>query len=310
MLGMKRQHTANSMVEYTLPVAIVVVVLIVALASSGINLKTALVGLFQGSTSSQEQDTLKLQKWGQNPYTQMVEIQLEDGTIVRLDKYPKDLGKLVETEGTNGTTEILLENLRTVAQQLLEQGKITQQQYNEFETLANQGHRIADIEQTLELSASRSGSDIQSFMKTSLEFGGSTYTNPYDLAVTIDTNDLPSLKNDDLFNFLSRKGFAVSPNEAGAGPEIVSFLETYRSLDRNGALTDPALEKVVMSLTEQIRLIADHTTNNLDILINNHGDLGQLNTAVASSTSHSYSANICSSGGGRDSGIHCPQGKS
>ncbi|HEY9685953.1 MAG TPA: hypothetical protein V6C52_03160 [Coleofasciculaceae cyanobacterium] len=66
-----------------------------------------------------------------------------DGATVTLSDYPANMQESIQTVGANGTTKSLALALSEMAQQLLDQGKITQDQFAILKNLSNSGHTLA-----------------------------------------------------------------------------------------------------------------------------------------------------------------------
>lgn len=84
--------------------------------------------------------------------------------------------KTVETLGVNGATEQLSNTLIDMANQLLAEGQIEQSSYNEIIALANQGHRLADIESAIVSAAKSAGNKGGAgFDNAMVELDGQSY---------------------------------------------------------------------------------------------------------------------------------------
>jgi hypothetical protein len=214
----------QSLNEYGIAFALIVVVAIAGLVTLGNRSNQMLTQSNQvlfdnpGGGSGSARQMAGLLGGRPAPGLTQVQLRMADGTLLTLDNYPANLSKSIETVGGNGTTQLLLANLRSLAKQLVDQGKISQDEYNRMEALANQGHRLASIQKLLE-NAARSAPDLNAFQNTSLVFEGKIYDHPYDLAGLIDVNNESEWKNPELVNYLNSKGFTVSPklNETGVG---------------------------------------------------------------------------------------------
>lgn len=75
---------------------------------------------------------------------------LGDGTVLSLDHYPTNLAESIQTASAEGTTTKLALSLKDIGLQLVNAGKISQSEYNDFERLANQGHQLASFQRALE----------------------------------------------------------------------------------------------------------------------------------------------------------------
>lgn len=160
----------------------------------------------------------------QQPFT----VTLSDGTQLQLSTYPSDLKQAVSTVGANGTTQMLLDTLKSVISQLQADGKIDQNQASLLSNVANQGHQMADLEAVIENQVS-SCSTISCYNSSTVSFQGQTY-NPQDLV------------------------YKVAWSGAGIpeGDMTQSLRTQLTQAEAAGALNDPVAKQLVETLVNQI----------------------------------------------------------
>lgn len=234
-------------------------------------------------------------------------ITLADGATVTLENYPSNLKNSIETVGTNGTTDLLVGNLKTFAQKLRDQGKISEDQFNKMSALANQGHRIARVEKSLEIAARNAKGSGAVFLSSPIDVDGVEYKEPALLIQRINLDDVPERDMPELVNYIQSKGFEIPSTEKSVGADLAQFYQLYKDLDESGALSDPATNKVVTTLASQIQLIADQSSNTIVGLLNTGKDPAEVSLHVANLVTHQNSKGICSTGGTQDTGVHCPK---
>jgi hypothetical protein len=87
--------------------------------------------------------------------------------------------QMVQTAGVNGATDELANSLVNQAEKLLAEGQIDEAAYNNIIALANQGHRLADIESAIMSAAKAAGNGGGSgYDRSSAQFDGKTYSGP------------------------------------------------------------------------------------------------------------------------------------
>jgi polyhydroxyalkanoate synthesis regulator phasin len=195
--------------------------------------------------------------------------------------------KLIQTLGANGTTTVLSDTLESYAKELLAAGEITQEQANLFNQLANQGHRMAAIEKALE---------------NAIETGAEK--------VTFDG------KTDYVFEFSQvigwKGGAGIQPNllepllVSEQSPEMKVFTDQYRALLNSGALDNPAIRERTHQLAIDIANLSENLEASMIDYEKGSASKGNLRDIMASKLTNEKSAVICGTGGGVDSGTHCP----
>jgi hypothetical protein len=323
MLKHKGYSTGNSLVEWGLPVLIVGLVLL-GFSSTMIPAFRGFLGSGLSSSPVKPTDTeLQIRTFGKNPYLQPVTLKLASGKTLVLDSYPLNTGKMLEVAGTNGTTGELLATMRSLARQLLEQGEITQAEYNQMEALANAGHQMAEMERFIEDAIASANGDNRQFFEKPVQFNGREYQSTYHLSYQIawvtpaampgyDPNQVEELKRALRADGTKTSDLFEDSSSSVPGASLQTFYQQYVSLNQKGVLRDPTVKRVVKDLTERIGMLASSMENNLSgIAIRQNAGanvpLSQFNQMMISDFSHIHSAGICNAGGGHDSGVQCPK---
>lgn len=290
-------NRGQALAEYGLAGGCVLVVSIVALNQIGSFLNTSFSGLMSnkagaykvagaatGSESTTSAETNIIVKPSITPQS------ILDTNSTPMS--PTTLINSVVTTGANGTTNILADRLGTEASLLLAEGKIDQNQYNTLFALANQGHKLAQIEGLIQQLTQSSTNSTQLNSQTVLLDGKS---------VTVaDLNALIGYKD----NYW---GITANPLNSNipTGPELHSFISLYQSALSNGSLSDPATRQVVAQLSEDIATINEGVTEGLDTIYRNGASPSQISANIADRVTDMKSSQICNSGGGVDFGVQC-----
>jgi hypothetical protein len=205
---------------------------------------------------------------------------------------PKDLPGYIQTAGANGTTELFANQIRNAAKQLLADGKITQEQANNYYELANQGSRIATMEKLIE--------DGVAHGTKTVTFEGKTYT-PFELSRKLGWPDEPA-------NYYGTS-IQTAEDALNRAPEsrsetMQSFLDSYVKLKNSGAMGDPNIKNLVSALSAKISYLSEIIESNVS---DQHWGNTQtsLKSYMASQTSYWHSSQICNVGGGKNTGVRC-----
>lgn len=205
---------------------------------------------------------------------------------------PKDLPGYIQVAGANGTTELFADQIRSVADQLLASGKITQEQANKYYDLANQGNRIASMEKLIE--------DAMAHGTKTVTFEGKTYT-PFELSRKVGWPDEPA-------NYYSTPvktaEDALNRSPGSRSETMQSFLSSYEQLKNSGAMNDPNIKNLVSALSAKISYLSEIIESNVS---DQHwGDTKtSLKSYMASQTSYWNSSQICGIGGGKTAHVRC-----
>lgn len=208
-----------------------------------------------------------------------------------------DLETRLQTIGANGTTLMLAQQIATVAQRLKDEGKISETQYAELMALANQGHKMAAIQEKLAVAVDMAGGDFQKFSEVKFMVDGKEYTAPdlYNLIGFMGPTPQSAELKDPLLN-----------GDTGE-PDSNQLLTLYKAALASGALNDPEAKSTVDSAATQILQIGEGVENRLSEFY--HGNSLQnnddLNLAASRSATDMESAKICKAGDYVDDGVTC-----
>jgi len=203
------------------------------------------------------------------------------------------ISNIIQTAGANGATDSLASSMEALAKQLLASGKISQDQANLIQQLAQAGHDMAGAEAALQ-SAVKSGSGT-------VTHNGQTYA---------------------VADFQAQFGFdngvginaASSMSSSSAMAQLQPFMNLYDKVQASGALSDPTTASVVTNISKQIASLSDlakwnTTTSELDLSYAYVTAMGQVGVTDAptsiSDATHGGSTVICGAGAGTDSGTSC-----
>jgi Flp pilus assembly pilin Flp len=315
----------TSILEYALPCTLVALVVVTAIGIMGITLKETLPQMLHGTNGIDAQEnTLELYPQGSVPYTETIQFSLADGTKIQLKNYPTNMKALVDVLGPSGTTEILADALAEMAHQLQQKGKIPPDQANKLENLANSGHRWANDVSFFENAANDSKSNLSMFKaKTISQFQQFQEKQlPLEQINPVGARAF-GLKDSVQQPFYDANGLFVRDasghivfdsnnySKAYYMPQYAQFVNAYGKAAQTGVLKDPVINHIVMDLSQNITNIGNKSlaaVTELHVNEYNKNNPSQLKQAVSKEI-HEESGNICSVGGGKDFGIHCPSSK-
>lgn len=218
---------------------------------------------------------------------------LKDGTIINLNQYPQDLKKAVEVNGSNGATNEVLAQLDSLIEQLEKSPDTNKTELASLKDLANQGHRLATIENLIETSYKNAGS-LENLQATEVTFEGKQY------------------KIDDLSSMLGWQSSELTPESISdrlstqnAGPELKQFIDLYFKAEGSGALNDPAVKKVVTNMSDNIAFLTEITESTAWTTSNVEFDAAAMDQYAASAATNLNSGGICQAGNNTDTGVQC-----
>lgn len=303
----------NTMAEYALIGTLLAGVCIAALMQLGGNLNTNIDG-FQSSLAYKPYGGTPVPGGAPAPGSNPA-----GGPSSPTSGVPGNLGDLLNkstfqgvqeaimVSGANGATDQLASTMKAYVEQLLAEGKLTDDQASILTRLANEGHALAGAEKLLE-DATLNGS-------STVNYNGQTYS------VTDFT---------EMFGVDPGKGIAATAkNMSAADAKALSapFVDLYTQAKASGALSDPAVASVIDSLSGQIYVMSDQAKWNAKGVANgsipkenyfqdmSYGyvtameqtGVSNLPPGAISSATHGNSSQICSTGAGSDSGTNCAQ---
>ena len=302
----KQFANGNAIVEYIMPVSIILVLSIGAITAIG----AALDGQFNALKGDMKNKVSSAQQQNQLHQLQASAFQAaaassnksggSNGSSSGAGSYSTaglsaaDISKVIQTAGANGGTETLATALTKYIDQLKAAGNLTPDQINTLTQLANAGHDMANAEKALK--------DAVDGGQSSVTYNGKSYS----------VADFTAQ-----FGFIGSIGInaANTMDPTNAMPQLAPFMNLYAQAKANGSLTDPAVSDQVTYLSKQIAALSDlakynTTTSPTDLSYGYTTAMQQLALqnppASISDATHGNSAGICQSGGsGKDSGTNC-----
>lgn len=240
--------------------------------------ETALVSNLPGTAANNGDATLN------------VTFRLDNGQTITLPNYPNNLQQAVETNGTNGATELLANQLSLITSQLSQTDSLDPEQVNKLANLANQGHRIANIQGAISEGIDH---NIQS-------------TSPKPLAHLHFDYDQKSVYQGEMANLI---GDHILDGKMNEGVEIQKMKQLLDNAQTSGALADPNLNNVVSALVADIALLGNQTKASMDEANQKKQIPDNFKALVAAKLTNKKSGQICQSGGGMDVGISCAKNR-
>lgn len=315
-----RPVLGNTLVEYVLPCFMIGVGLFIAVSQVASLMPTGINAGLSSDGSIPTGGKIAVQRLGDTSRIidpEQVNVILSDGTVLKFKDYPRNLRQYIEVVGSDGTTEMIVANLRLLMAQLKDAEKIDEVQFNKLSALADQGHRLAEILKTLKQAAQSANGNKTAYDQAMPMFEGRPTTVPW-LTQALGGPSPLSLEcncGNGSISLVSQETLAYfgwsSAGNPSIGPEMAAFLNAYQGALDSGALKDPAIETIVHQLTLDIR---DLSTNTGTSSWNAYHPDGKSNPASLEKTTadqyaHGDSSNICSTGGGQDTGTYCPPEK-
>lgn len=302
----------QSLTEYSVAIALVVLVVTPALILFGGQLKNAWQGFNTGiSPTKRTQVAITNSTALQQAMNATVRFQTAKGTMITLNSaLSNPLDKNISTLGANGTTAMLADSLSNVAKQLLDSGDISQTQYNVLIQLSNAGHTQAQLQTVIEQAMKNmpQGEAPYTYMaNTQVTLNGKT-SSLYDIWNTLSYGApnggyryFPA--TDTAINTLPTD--LLHPPSSNVLSSLSAFLDVYHQAESSGALSDPAVAQVVSSLSTQIALSSDTLMQAVGEVYLGHSSAGQIPSLEVSVATNMNSAGICTTGNGTDSGVQC-----
>jgi len=290
-----RATAGQSLSEYGLVCALVGVAAVGGLVLLGGSLDDALKNIWgqpsalQFSATASGNSGTSANSSHPAPGMQEVTITLENGKTITLPQYPADLGRTVQTIGVNGSTDLLAQNMKAMADAMLAAGEITPEQANGLIRLANQGHRIAEMEKAWEAAAANGPADSAS--DPIISFEGKMYT-PDEFST--------------MTGYYTQQKVEVRDfsNEPTIG-ELKTFQDLYKTVQNSGVLSEPSVQATVLDLFSQIAFLQESSNYTGDSVFRGETPPTEMTKKIASDTNDKFSAGICDTGKGKDSGVQC-----
>lgn len=293
----RRARRGNTIVEYVIIGILLVVVSIAVLQmlSSGLNSAMAMI---RNDMKSHRQTALAAQAAQITAGSGAPGSQFTGLSASQQATLEESLAQKLQTTGANGSTELLAQQLAAMANLLLQEGKINQNQYNILMQLSNQGHRMAQIESLISQATTMANGDYNAYSNMKFNIDGQTYT-PNQLT------DMLGFKGPTPYYFVNNS--VLDPSVAStADPELATFLSLYNQAAASGALSDPLVKSTVDSAATQIASLGELVESVSPELQNGSVTNNQSITDLESSEASSMnSSQICTAGKFQDNGALC-----
>ncbi|MBY0405688.1 MAG: hypothetical protein K2X66_17430 [Cyanobacteria bacterium] len=310
--------------EYSLPLAVLGVLMVAGLVSLGPGFQSMLKGSMNGSSAANSAasngKTINVRPMGSNPFTGTVLLTLSDGSQVEISNYPKDLKHLIETLGPNGATDLMANAISDLAKALLAAGKITPDEANQLSQLANHGHTLAASQFNFEQMVDAAGNDSfllnQKMLPLLIQKNKESRISKDLDPLAAEFFKIPLTKFEDLKGadgkiVYDSKGEIVPDRSVAVnyalGKESFDFQNAFAQAMKLPLYNEPAVRTVLNALGGNIIKLTD-TTHALSAraALPEYGIRPDQVKGKISNEVDSDSAKICNLGGGNDSGVHCP----
>lgn len=263
-------------------------------------LQNNLMQSYQDSGTVGQNGVMTLQRMGQPSYLERIGIRLPDGTMTYIDDVPRNLGQSVETVGASGTTELLVAALHSLGIQLKEADEISNQEAQLILQLAQQGHKIAELQRLVEQAIKASNGNPEQLGNKSIPFDGQIYS-AMELAYLIG-DALPDVhKGSDFESFFKQyRDTALSGENGLAGNHYVGtvrhdFLQLFQQVQGSSLVENEAVGNLVNQLSTDINQLAQVFSENTHKTFLGEYPASEFQKKVASELTDTKSGQICQS---------------
>jgi polyhydroxyalkanoate synthesis regulator phasin len=290
-------RSGQTLSEYTLVGCLVSVVAIVGLIGLGGNLDEAMRRILPSpSQKAVASPAVTAAVPAPLPMDGPIPVSLTGQTVL-VDMAPVNAKNNIQTAGVNGTTTLLANQLIAIEQDLAQNGELTPEQASLFSNLANQGHRMANIERLVEQAATMA-TDTESYRQVRLTLDGQQYA-PDEL------HNMLGWKDAHMHAFmLTSPEAAINMLPEKQSVELKTFLSMYSALAQSNALQNPQVKASVDQLVTQIAFLSDVTKNASAGLIRGDWSVPMKDLVVSESTDIN-SVGICQNGQQTDTRQSC-----
>lgn len=293
-------RSGQTLTEYALVGCLVLVVAIAGLAGLGGNLNESVRLILPAPSQNPAPSpavAAVLPTSMPVPASSPIPVSLPTGQTILVDMAPINVQNSIQTNGANGTTTLLANQLMLIEQQLVQAGELTPEQANLFSKLANQGHRMANIERLVEQAATLA-TDTESYRQIRLTLDGQQYA-PDEL------HNMLGWRDAEMHAFmLTSPEDAINMVPEKQSVEVKAFLAMYSELAKSNALQNPQVKANVDQLVTQITFLSDVTKSASAGLIRGDWSVPMKDLVVADSTDIN-SVGICQNGQRMDTGQSC-----
>lgn len=241
---------------------------------------------------------------------------MPDGTQVNLSKYQPNLQSAVETTGVNGATDMLASTIESLAQSLVDQGKITPEQAANLVDLANKAHNVAATQKFIEDMINTPGMTAQTLQSTPVVFNGGTYANVWSVAmgqIGMCENSVAGNCAADSTEYGGPSGIPLTQTSYDGnywGQDMAAFHQAYQTVLSSGTLNDPTVSNFVSQLVNNVSTLGDTFEYNVLTTVDpgfttDNSQITGFAQNVASSITNNNGVAICTAGTGTDTGTNC-----
>jgi hypothetical protein len=303
-----RAKHGNSMTEYALPIVTILLVGIGGATLLQEALQNNLMQTYQDSGTVGQNGAMTLQRMGQPSYLERIGIRLPDGTMTYIDDVPRNLGQSVETIGASGTTELLAAALHSLGMQLKEADEISNQEAQLIVQLAQQGHKIAELQRLVEQAMKASNGNLEQLGNMRIPFDGQLYST-MELAYLIG-GAAQATENPDFGSFFKQYQDTALQGEQDlyAGTVRHDFLQLLQQVQGSPLFENEAVGNLVNQLSTDINELAEVFAENTHYTFLGEYSANEFEKKVASQLTGTKSGQICQSTGQHtDTGSVCQQ---
>lgn len=253
------RYRGQSLLEYALLGVLVLALAIGTLAQLGGGLNVVFSHML-GSSPSQAQDgavsAAGFDKTSSEPvalsFTSTPVSPLLIPDVITQPQSIQQLTMMVQTTGANGATQTLADSLLHTAGELLAQGEIDESNYSKIVALANQGHRLAEIESAINGAAKQAGNNGGAgFISSQVQLDGKFYSGP------------------DVVRLISN-----------ASPDVQNFNNLRNEVLQSITLKDPGQQALISQLSTDILNIANAVATSGDYISQDGGGINSYDSYV------------------------------
>jgi hypothetical protein len=284
----------NAVTEYALIGALVILLTLAGLQLVGGNFNAALARVKGDMESTKKAAALAELMAANAGNSAAAGLSTNDKAILE-----QSLTSKLQTTGANGSTEVLANQIAAAAAQMLAEGKIDETQYNTLMDLANQGHKMAEIQGMISDAIRFSNGDISAFQSMTFVMDGKTYT-------ARELGQMIGFDGPAPADFASSSVLSMSTGGT-TGSAVSSFINLYNQAVASGALSDPMARSTVDSAATQIASLGELTEDITWNVAQNQMPPDNTNITILTSatTTQMDSSKICAAGDFQDDGTMC-----
>jgi hypothetical protein len=326
-----RQHQGQSLNEYVLAISLV---LVVALASLGVfaaqnkrfftHVQQVLMG--QPDTDKTESTPSVTQPptglpagtASQNRVDQAIATyapKIDPSTLPALHAamnhylQTSDMEQLIETAGSSGTTNLLLETLVNAGKAKLAEGKITQATLDSIIDLSNKGHRLADVQRIVEQTYQKCNGQFACYKNEYVEYEGFNHLVMNLDDMTANTHGYTQQATNMTQEYGGRLGAAHLIDKPGAHGNwwMKDFLTQWETVQTE-LQNDSATKALIDRLSLEVAVVNGTANVAINSWVSSEGSVDTsagYNAMVAKAVSQYNARQTCATGNGKDQVTFC-----